>query len=128
MFQRVIAAGNLGQDPVIKYTPSGTAVANFSIAVDESYKDKAGNQQKKTEWINVVAWERQAELAGEYLKKGSSVLIEGKLSTRSWEDKTSGEKKYKTEVVASTIKFLDKKTEKPTTAFSQEVEDDSLPF
>ena len=112
MYQKYVAIGHLGQDPNIKYTTTGTAVANFSIAVDETYKDKSGETQKKTEWVNVVAWEKLAELAGQYLHKGSLVLIEGKLQTRSWSDQGTGEKKYKTEVVASVVKFLDKKPEK----------------
>jgi single-strand DNA-binding protein len=115
MYQKYVAIGHLGQEPTCKYTPSGTTVANFSIAIDESYKDKSGNKVSKTEWVNIVAWEKLAELANEYLKKGSLVLIEGKLQTRSWSDQSTGEKKYKTECVASTIKFLDKKESKPET-------------
>lgn len=114
VYQKMILSGHLGGDPVVKYTTSGAAVANFNIAVDESYKDKAGQLQKRVEWIPVVCWEKLAELANDYLKKGSLVLIEGKLQTRSWSDQSTGEKKYKTEVVASTIKFLDKKESKLT--------------
>lgn len=125
MFQKYICAGHLGQDPVVKYTTGGTAVANFSVAIDETYKDKSGETQKKTEWVNVVAWDKQAELAGQYLHKGSTVLIEGKLQTRSWDDKTTGEKKYRTEVVASTIKFLDKK--EPVTKTGP-ITDENVPF
>lgn len=121
MYQKVIIAGNLGQDVAVKYTPSGSAVANFSVAVDDSYKDKSGEFQKKVEWVSVVAWEKLGELAAQYLKKGSGVLIEGKLQTRSWEDKQSGEKKYKTEVIASSLKFLDKKSDKQNT-------DEETPF
>jgi single-strand DNA-binding protein len=120
MYQKFIAAGNLGQNPELKYTPSGTAVTNFSIAVDETYKDKSGETQKKTEWVNVVCWDKLAENVNQYCKKGSGVLIEGKLQTRSWDDKTTGEKKYKTEIVANTVKFLDKKP--------AQAEDSSEPF
>lgn len=121
MYQKFVAVGRLGQDPQTKNTTSGTAVSNFSIAVDESYKDKSGNKQIKTEWINVVVWERLATLASEYLNKGSLVLVEGKLQTRSWNDQSTGEKKYKTEVVASVLKFLDKKSDSNPT-------DEEIPF
>ena len=84
---KVILVGNLGQDPELRYTPSGAAVTNFSIATNEVWKDKDGNQQDRTEWHRVVLWTRLAEIAGEYLKKGSKVYIEGRLQTRSWEDK-----------------------------------------
>jgi len=108
---KVILIGNLGKDPEIKYTPSGTAVAKFSLATNERFKDKAGEWQDRTEWHNVVLWQRLAEIAGEYLKKGGKVYIEGRLQTRSWDDKTSGQKKYMTEVVASDIILLGGKGE-----------------
>src|SRR5438132_8289728 len=98
---KVILLGNLGKDPEVKYTPSGTPVAKLTVATNERFKDKEGQWQDRTEWHNVVLWQRLAEIAGEYLKKGSKVYIEGKLQTRSWEDKTSGKKKYMTEVLAS---------------------------
>ncbi|MGH9671465.1 MAG: single-stranded DNA-binding protein [Terriglobales bacterium] len=103
---KVILIGNLGKDPEVKYTPSGTAVAKFSLATNERYKDKAGEWQDRTEWHNIVAWQRLAEIAGEYLKKGRSVYIEGRIQTRSWEDKTSGQKKYMTEIVANDLVLL----------------------
>ena len=103
---KVILIGNLGKDPEVKYTPSGTAVAKFSLATNERYKDKAGEWQDRTEWHNIVCWQRTAEIAGEYLKKGRSVYIEGRLQTRSWEDKTSGQKKYMTEIVANDLVLL----------------------
>ena len=103
---KVILIGNLGKDPEVKYTPSGTAIAKFSLATNERYKDKAGEWQDRTEWHNIVAWQRTAEIAGEYLKKGRSVYIEGRLQTRSWEDKTSGQKKYMTEIVANDLVLL----------------------
>ena len=103
---KVILIGNLGKDPEVKYTPSGTAVAKFSLATNERYKDKAGEWQDRTEWHNIVAWQRTAEIAGEYLKKGRSVYIEGRIQTRSWDDKASGQKKYITEIVANDLVLL----------------------
>jgi single-strand DNA-binding protein len=103
---RVQLIGNLGKDPEVKYTPQGTALARLTIATNERFKDKAGEWQDRTEWHNVVLWQRLAEIAGEYLKKGGKVYIEGRLQTRSWEDKTSGQKKYMTEVVASDLILL----------------------
>lgn len=103
---KVILIGNLGKDPEVKYTPSGTAVAKFSIATNERYKDKGGEWQDRTEWHNIVAWQRLAEIVGEYVKKGSKLYIEGRLQTSSWEDKESGQKRYKTEVVANDLVLL----------------------
>src|SRR5512146_412759 len=103
---KVILVGHLGKDPEVKYTPSGTAVASFSIATSERFKDKDGNWQDRTEWHNIVLWQRLAEIAGEYLKKGRLVYIEGRLQTRSWDDKNTGEKKYRTEVVGNDLVLL----------------------
>lgn len=103
---KVILLGNLGKDPEVKYTPSGTAVAKFSMATTYRYKDKNDQWQDQTEWHNVVAWARLAEIAGEYLKKGSKVYIEGRLQTRSWDDKNTNQKKYMTEVVANDLVLL----------------------
>jgi single-strand DNA-binding protein len=103
---KVILIGNLGKDPEVKYTPQGTPVAKLTIATNERFKDKSGEWQDRTEWHNVVLWQRLAEIAGEYLKKGGKVYIEGRLQTRSWDDKTSGQKKYMTEVVASDLVLL----------------------
>ncbi|HLK53560.1 MAG TPA: single-stranded DNA-binding protein [Candidatus Angelobacter sp.] len=103
---KVILVGNLGKDPEVKYTPSGVPVAKFSLATNERFKDKAGEWQDRTEWHNIVAWQRLAEIIGEYVKKGSKIYIEGRLQTSSWEDKQSGEKKYRTEVVASDLVLL----------------------
>lgn len=100
---KVILLGTLGRDPEIKYTPSGTPVAKFSMATNERYKDKDGNWQDRTEWHNIVAWQRTAEIIGEYVKKGDRLYIEGKLQTSSWEDKQSGEKKYRTEIVVNDV-------------------------
>jgi single-strand DNA-binding protein len=103
---KVILVGNLGKDPEVKYTPQGTAVAKITLATNESYKDKGGQWQERTEWHNVVLWQRMAEIAGEYLKKGSKVYIEGRLQTRSWDDKQTNQKKYMTEVVAGNMVLL----------------------
>ena len=103
---KVILIGNLGKDPELKYTPSGTAVAKFSLATNERYKDKDGNWQDRTEWHNITAWARTAEIAGEYLKKGRTVYIEGRLRTDSWEDKNTHEKKYRTEIVVENLVLL----------------------
>ena len=103
---KVILLGNIGKDPEIKYTPSGTAVANFSIATGERFKDEEGQWQERTEWHNIVAWDKLAEIIGQYVKKGSKLYVEGKLQTRSWDDKQSGEKKYRTEIVAQDISLL----------------------
>jgi single-strand DNA-binding protein len=103
---RVTLIGNLGKDPEVKYTPSGTPVAKLTLATNERYKDKNGEWQDRTEWHNVVLWQRLAEIAGEYLKKGGKVYIEGRLQTRSWDDKQTNQKKYMTEVVASDLILL----------------------
>ena len=103
---KVILLGNLGKDPEVKYTPSGVPVAKFSLATNERYKDKGGEWQDRTEWHNIVAWQRLAEIVGEYVKKGSKIYIEGRLQTSSWEDKQSGEKKYRTEIIASDLVLL----------------------
>jgi single-strand DNA-binding protein len=103
---KVILIGNLGKDPEVKYTPQGTAVARITLATNERYKDKSGEWQDRTEWHNVVLWQRQAEIAGEYLKKGSKVYVEGRLQTRSWDDKQTNQKKYMTEVVVNDLVLL----------------------
>jgi len=107
---KVILIGNLGKDPELKFTPSGVAVAKFSLATTERFKDSEGNMQEHTEWHNIVLWRRLAELANEYLKKGSPVYIEGRIKTRSWEDK-DGQKKYITEIEARQMQFLGRRSE-----------------
>lgn len=102
---KVILIGNLGADPELRYTGSGTAVCNFRLATNESYKDNNGEWVEKTEWHNVVAWSRLAEICGEYLKKGRTVYIEGSLQTRSWEDR-DGNTRYTTEVKARDMQML----------------------
>ena len=102
---KVILVGRLGRDPEIRYTPDGTAVANFSIATSEEWKDKnSGEKRERTEWHRIVAWRRLGELCGEYLSKGRQVYVEGKLQTRSWEQ--DGVTRYMTEIIASDIQFL----------------------
>ncbi len=106
---KVILIGRLGGDPELKYTSNGTAQALINLATSERWKDSDGNQQEKTEWHRVIAWRRQAEFAGEWLKKGRLICIEGKLTTRSWEK--DGQKRYMTEVVADNITMLGSKAE-----------------
>ena len=104
---KVILIGNLGSDPDVRYTPNGAAVANLSIATTESWKDKnSGERQDRTEWHRVVCFGRLGEIAGEYLKKGSKVYLEGKLQTRKWQDK-QGQDRYTTEIIASDMQMLD---------------------
>jgi single-strand DNA-binding protein len=103
---KVMLIGHLGKDPELRYTSNGIAVASFSIATNEAWKDQDGNLQERTEWHNIVAWRRLAEICGEYLKKGRRVYIEGKIQTRSYDDK-NGVKRYMTEVVADDLIMLD---------------------
>jgi single-strand DNA-binding protein len=103
---KVILIGNVGGDPDVKYTPSGTPVAKFSIATNESYKDRSGEWQERVEWHRIVAWAGLAEIVGEYVQKGKKLYIEGRLQTTSWDDRQTGEKKYKTEIVAQTLLLL----------------------
>ncbi len=104
---KVLLIGNLGKDPEVRFTASGIASATFSVATNEAWKDSEGNLQERTEWHNIVVWRKLAEFAGEYLKKGRKVFLEGRIQTRSWDDKTTGQKRYMTEVVADNIILLD---------------------
>ena len=131
---KVILVGNLGKDPEVKYLDSGVAVANFSLATTESYKNKEGERVNQTEWHNIVLWRGLAEVAEKWLKKGSSVYIEGKIKTRKWEDK-DGNTRYNTEILADNMTMLgSKSTSKPeadpTTPEQQPAPDpaDDLPF
>jgi single-strand DNA-binding protein len=103
---KVILVGNVGKDPEIKYTPNGVPVAKFSLATNERFKDKSGEWRDRTEWHNVLAWQRLAEIVGEFVQKGSKLYIEGKLQSSSWEDRNSGEKRYRTEIVARDVVLL----------------------
>ena len=103
---KVILVGNLGKDPEVGYTQSGTALCKFSLATGESYVNNAGERQDKTEWHNIVVWGKQGENVGKYLSKGRQVYIEGKIQTRSWDDEKTGQKKYMTEINAQRVVFL----------------------
>src|SRR5512136_49148 len=102
---KVILIGNLGRDPELRYTPGGQPTAGFSLATTEKWTDKNGQKQERTEWHNIVAWGKLAELVNQYLKKGRSAYVEGRINTRSWDDR-DGNKKYRTEITASQIQFL----------------------
>jgi len=106
---KVILVGRLGKDPELRSIPSGTSVAKFSLATDERFTDKNGDKQERTEWHNIVVWGKLAEICGQYLRKGKLVYIEGSIRTDSWDDKETGVKKYRTEIVANTMQMLDKK-------------------
>lgn len=103
---KVILVGNVGRDPEVRDTPSGSKVASFSLATTERFNDQQGNKQEKTEWHNLVAWNKQAETIQQYVKTGTPLYIEGSLQTRSWDDQATGQKKYKTEIVVRTFQFL----------------------
>lgn len=103
---KVILVGNVGKDPEVKYAPGGMPVARFSVATSENYKDRNDEWQERTEWHSVVAWQRLAEIVGEYVRKGAKLYIEGRLQTSSWEDRESGSRKYRTEIVARDIVLL----------------------
>ena len=139
---KVILVGNLGQDPEVKYTAGGAAVTTLSLATSDSWKDKeTGSDQERTEWHRVVLWRRLAEIAGEYLKKGSKVYIEGQLQTRKWEQE--GQTRYTTEIIARDMQFLDSKGSSNTSSTQKssemddksaidipgdEIDDDDIPF
>ncbi|HEU0265355.1 MAG TPA: single-stranded DNA-binding protein [Geobacterales bacterium] len=107
---KVMLIGNLGRDPEVRYTASGTAVASFSIATSERFKSKSGDWEERTEWHNITLWGRLAEIAGEYLAKGRTVYIEGRLQTRKWQDK-EGKDRYTTEIVGEKMQMLGGKGE-----------------
>ena len=109
MLNQVFIMGHLGQDPDLKYGSSGNPICNFSVATDEGYTDKDGNKVDRTEWHRIVAYQRQAETCSEYLKKGSLVLVIGKLQTRKWQDQ-DGNDRYMTEIVANRVQFLNRKS------------------
>jgi single-strand DNA-binding protein len=101
---KAIIVGNLGKDPEVHYMPNGEAVCNFSVATTETWKDKSGAKQEKTEWLNIVMYRKLAEIAGKYLKKGASVYLEGRIQTRSWEK--DGVTRYSTEIIADQMQML----------------------
>ncbi len=102
---KVMVIGNLGADPEMRYTANGNAVTTFNVATNESWTDQAGDRKERTEWFSVVTWNRLAETCAQYLTKGRSVYVEGRLQTRSWEGQ-DGQKRYRTEVIADTVRFL----------------------
>jgi single-strand DNA-binding protein len=106
MVNKVILIGNLGRDPEVRSTPSGQPVASFTLATSRRWRDKSGQKQEQTEWHQIVVWGKQAEIAGQYLTKGKQIYVEGRLQTRSWDDKQSGEKRYRTEVVCDNFQML----------------------
>ncbi|HJX34042.1 MAG TPA: single-stranded DNA-binding protein [Desulfatiglandales bacterium] len=133
---KVILVGNLGSDPEVRYTPSGRAVANFSLATTEKYTNKEGEKEERTEWHRIVAWARLGEICGEYLTKGSQVYIEGRIQTRSWEDR-DGNKRYTTEIVAQAMQMLGGSKKGGVVASAEEshpseepisIPDDDIPF
>ncbi|MFZ0296762.1 MAG: single-stranded DNA-binding protein [Candidatus Sulfotelmatobacter sp.] len=140
---KVILVGNVGKDPEVRYSQSGTPVANFSLATNERFKDRNNEWQDRTEWHSIVAWQRLAEIVGEYVAKGSKVYVEGKLQTTSWEDRQSGERKYRTEIVARELLLLgprgnggcprdpahnENNAGQPSHAGSGEIVDEDIPF
>jgi single-strand DNA-binding protein len=106
MVNKVLLVGNLGRDPEVRSTPSGQPVATFTLATNRRWKDKNGQRQEQTEWHNIVVWGRLAEVAGQYLTKGKQIFVEGRLQTRSWEDRQTGEKRFRTEIVADNFQML----------------------
>ncbi len=140
---KVILVGNVGKDPEVRYSQSGTPVANFSLATNERSKDRNGEWQDRTEWHSIVAWKRLAEIVGEYVAKGTKLYVEGKIQTSSWEDRQSGERKYRTEIVARDLLLLgprgnsdedhqssshDENEDQPSHAPSGEIVDEDIPF
>ncbi|MBW2609405.1 MAG: single-stranded DNA-binding protein [Deltaproteobacteria bacterium] len=133
---KAILLGNLGADPEVRYTPAGTAVANFNLATHEQWTNKDGEKEEKTEWHRIVAWARLGEICGEYLRKGSQVYIEGRIQTRSWEDR-DGNKRYTTEIVAQAMQMLGSAIKEGTAQSMEErhpveepisIPDDDIPF
>lgn len=140
---KVILVGNVGKNPEVKYSPSGTPVAKFSLATNERFKDRNDQWQDRTEWHNVIAWQRLAEIVGEFVAKGSKIYVEGKLQTSCWEDGQSGERKYRTEIVAREIVLLGARVngkgqheestvttrnDQPDDAASGPITDEDIPF
>ncbi len=137
---KVMLLGNLGRAPEVKSTSGGTVVASFSLATADRYKDQGGNWQDRAEWHNCVAFGKTAEIIRDYVGKGSKLFVEGKMQTRSWDDKESGQKRYKTEVVVLEVSLLGAPMgkqaftsdagddEQPGYAYTRQVQDDDVPF
>ncbi len=132
MVNKVFLVGYLGGDPDVRSTPNGKPVATFSVATSQKWRDRDGNRQEKTEWHSVVCWERNAEVAGQYLTKGQLVHVEGRIETRSWEDKQTGDKRYKTEVICDRFQMLGggsrSTEERERTANYRDDDEDDIPF
>lgn len=109
MVNKVILVGNLGRDPESRALPSGQPVTNFSLATSRRYKDREGNRKDETEWHNIVCFGKQAEIAAQYLTKGKMIFVEGRIQTRSWDDKESGKKQYRTEIICENFQMLGSK-------------------
>lgn len=128
---KVILVGNLGKDPEVRHLEGGASVANFTLATSEYYKDKQGNRVEQTEWHTIVVWRGLADVAEKYLKKGMTVYVEGKIRSRSWDDK-DGTKHYKTEIVADALTILSKKENNQSHGNDEDTQlprvDDDLPF
>ncbi len=143
---KVMLIGRLGTDPEMRYTPSGSPVTNFRLAAGRQWKDPNGETREETEWFSIVVWNKLAEICNQYLTKGSRVYIEGRLQTRSWDDPQSGEKKYRTEVVANDMIILDSRNDSPPQrsggrsrdtssndysrggSYTDDINDDDIPF
>src|SRR5580693_1657760 len=130
---KVFLIGNLGKDPEVINSKGGMPIAKFSLATNDRIKDASGEYQDRTEWHNIVAFQRLAEIVGEYLKKGGKCYVEGRLSTSSWDDKETGQKKYKTEIIANDVVLLDGKSldataPAPARSESKPIDDSDIPF
>lgn len=135
---KVMIIGNLGRDPEMRYLPSGSPVTNFSVAVSRRWNSREGEQREETEWFNVQCFDKLAETANEYLQKGKQVYIEGRLRTQSWDDKNTGEKKYRTEVVATNMVLLgsrgesgmgdQERSQPPAAPSGENLDFDNMPF
>ncbi len=135
---KAILIGNLGRDPEVRYLPSGQPVASFALATTEIYTDRSGQRQERTEWHNIVVFGKQAELCGQYLKKGRQVYVEGRITTRQYEAKDGSGKRFRTEIIAQRIQFLGTRSEveiedtadvpPPPADLGQAVDDDDIPF
>jgi single-strand DNA-binding protein len=137
---KAILIGRLGRDPESRSTPSGTTLTKFSLATDEKFTDRSGERQERTEWHNIIAWGKLGEICGQYLRKGSLVYIEGSIRTDSWDDKETGKKMYRTEIVAQEMTMLDSKRDgssgggdrsysaPATSSVADSPEDDDVPF
>ncbi|MEM1249837.1 MAG: single-stranded DNA-binding protein [Acidobacteriota bacterium] len=135
MVNKVILVGNLGRDPELRSTPSGQTLAKFSVATTRKWRDRDGNRQEQTEWHNIVCWGRQAEVAGQYLTRGKQVYVEGRLQTDSWEDKETGKKMYRTEIVCDNFQMLGSRGDAPSAPRHDgpqdnygPADDDDIPF